>query len=207
MILKTNHEKCPEEFKTSGRFRFINSKDTFHISHIVPRPTRSSDVLLVPGPPHDGAAVGVVSGAGVAFNCDEVAVLVDGFQDAGMLRLGLLSAEIKHEDVPGLESGRYPLASSLVPVRKDGAAAGLIEVEASLCEHPPDEPQAPWDAILASSKAVLLPVGPGWRFHNANLPRCDGQHSIAGLRYQRFHFSHHPQRPASSGTGSRSKTR
>ena len=44
------------------------------LSHIVPRPARSCDVLRVPGPPHDRAAVGVVPGSGVALNCDEVAV-------------------------------------------------------------------------------------------------------------------------------------
>ena len=158
------------------------------LSDIISRPACSCDVLRVSGPPHDGASVGVIPGSCVALNGDEVAVLVDGFQDSRVFRFGLLTGEIEHEDVPRLEAGRYPLASRLVPVRKNCATAGLIEVEASLLEHPPDEPQAPWDAILASGKAVLLPVGPGGRFHNANLPRCNCKHSVTGLRFKRFHF-------------------
>ena len=75
-----------------------------------------------------------------------------------MLRDLTVAGEIEHEDVPGLEAGRHPLASRLIPVRKDGATAGLIKVKSGFTEHPPDKPQAPRDAILASSKAVFLPI-------------------------------------------------
>ena len=49
----------------------------FSLRLIVTRPTRSCDVLQIPGPPHDRAAVGIVPCSGVALNGDEVAVLVD----------------------------------------------------------------------------------------------------------------------------------
>ena len=87
-----------------------------------------------------------------------------------------------------LVTGRDPLASRLLPVRKDGTATGLIEIESGLLENPPDEPQTPGDAILPSSKAIFLPVRPGGRFHHADLPCRNSKHSVTGLRFKRFHF-------------------
>ena len=139
-------------------------------------PDASGDETRLSGPTHNGAAIGVAAGTGVALNGGDGPIRSHTLHDTGVHSLRPLPREIEEDDIPraivplkDLGGGRL-----LVAVQESGAGRRLIKSHPRLPEDPPEVGHAPGIGLPADFPAivggvVLHPIAAGGALRNADL--------------------------------------